>query len=127
MFQACGVQRYTVIGATYSGSRNAGTVVGGGCAGGDGGRHARRRARRNGIAGDAVAAKVAGDDAGDTGDAGLGRAVVRLSRVAAQAGDRREIDDAAVALMPEDDAGRLDRVELAREVDGDHVVPLFLG
>src|SRR3990170_1501246 len=51
----------------------------------DGRGHARLGAGGDGVAGDAVAPDVAGDDAGKAGDAGLGGAIVRLAGDAAQA------------------------------------------
>ncbi len=60
--------------------------VGVAVAAGDGGDEAGPGARGDGVAGDAVAAEVAGDDAGEAGDGGLGAAVVRLAGVAPEAG-----------------------------------------
>src|SRR3990170_736820 len=92
----------------------------------DGRGHARLGAWGDGVAGDAVAPEVAGDDAGKAGDAGLGGAVVRLAGDAAQARDGGEVHDPAVALLPHEHGGRLDRVEVALEVDGDDGVPFLL-
>src|SRR5581483_10703488 len=87
---------------------------------------AGRRARRDRVAGDAVAAEVAGDDAGEAGDASLRGAVVRLPGETAKPGDGREVDDAPVALLPHEDRGGLRRAVVPLQVHGDDVVPLLL-
>ena len=72
--------------------------------------------------GDAVAAEVAGDDAGHAGDAALGGAVVGLAGVADEAGDGGEVDDAAAALLAHEDRCGLDQAEVTLEVGLDHRV-----
>ena len=55
--------------------------------------HAGERHRGDGVDRDVVAGHLQRDDVGERGDAGLGRAVVRLAGLAVDAADRRGVDD----------------------------------
>src|SRR3990172_194156 len=88
--------------------------------------HARHGAGGDAVGRDAVAAEVACHHAGEAGDTGLGGAVVRLAGVAAQAGNRGEVHDPAVALLSHELGGGIDGVEVALEMDVDDRIPLLL-
>ena len=89
--------------------------------------HPGSRAGRYGVGCDTVSSHVSGDDAGEAGDAVLGRAVVGLAGVAVQTRGGSKRDYPARTLLPVENAGVLDHGESAPEVDGDHVVPLLFG
>ena len=83
------------------------------------GGHPRRARGRHRVHRDAVAAELHRPDERHAHDPGLGRAVVRLAEVAAQPGRRRDVDDAAVALLLHH-LGRVPgAVERALQVHGD--------
>ena len=95
--------------------------------------HGRQCGRAQGVDGGAVPAELHGGGDRERGDGGLGRAVVRLARVAVEADRRHGVDGAGVdrrtglrALAPV--PGRpLGDEERALEVDPDHRVPVVLG
>src|SRR6058998_3307920 len=93
---------------------------------GDGRGHAGHRAGADGVHRDAVAADVARGDAREPRDAVLGRAVVRLPRVAVDARGGRDRDDPPAPLLAHAAGGVPGAVEGALQVDGDDRVPLLL-
>ncbi len=88
-------------------------------------------AGRDGVAGDAVAGHLHGNDLGERGDAGLRRAVVRLPDVAEDAGRGGGVHDTAggglarLGQVPPVGAGGAGDQEVAAQVDLDHGVPLL--
>src|SRR5205823_7794777 len=89
-------------------------------------RHARAGDGADGVHGDAVLPEVARRHLGEPADRRLGRAVVRLPRVAEQARTRAEGDDPPVAPLAHVRAGVAHAVEGALQVHGDDRVPLLL-
>src|SRR5665647_2099648 len=92
-----------------------------------GGRARVDPARAHGVDGDPVLRHVERQPAGHAEHPGLGGAVHRFLRIGDhRPGDRRHIDDAAVAPVdhPADDSAR--HVELGLQVDGDAEVPVLL-
>ena len=71
---------------------------------------------------DVVLRALDGEHAGEADEAHLGGAVVGLAEVAEDAGARRGVDDAAVALLAHVDPGRAGDVERALEVHVEHRV-----
>ena len=70
--------------------------------------------------------RLLGDHAAETGDPGLGRAVVRLAEVAEQPRDRREVDDRSRAGCVLDVTHERPRAAVVARVHGDHRVPVGL-
>src|SRR5207247_944908 len=89
-------------------------------------RQARAGDGADGVHGDAVLPEVARRHLGEPADRRLGRAVVRLPRVAEQARARAEGDDPPVAPLAHVRAGVAHAVEGALQVHGDDRVPLLL-
>src|SRR3954462_1985656 len=88
-------------------------------------RHRRLRAWRDRVDRDAVADQLLRHRAREAEHAGLGYGVVALADVAAQARARREVDDAAGALLVAHPARRGTRAgESAGEAHRDHRVPI---
>src|SRR5438552_9928180 len=101
-----------------------------------GDRRARLRRHRGGhvgldeagghrVHGDGPRGHLPGDRLGEADEPGLARGVVGLSRVAGQPDDRRDVDDAAVALLQHGPQRRPRAVEGAAEVRVEDLVPLL--
>ena len=88
--------------------------------------HAGRARRRDRVHRDAVLAELDRPHEGHAHDPGLGGAVVGLAEVAAQPGRRRDVDDAAVALLLHHRRRVAGAVERALEVHADHRVEVGL-
>jgi hypothetical protein len=84
-----------------------------------------RRGRRDAVDGDVVAGQFLAERLGQRDDAGLGGRIGGRVRVAFLAGDRGDVDDAAVTARLHAGGDRAVGVERAVEVDVDHPAPLL--
>src|SRR6185503_7128983 len=81
------------------------------------------RRRGDAVDRDVVRSELLAERLGEGDDAGLGRGIGRRVRVALLAGDRRDVDDAAVILRDHQRRQRPAAVKRAVEIDRQHVAP----